>query len=116
VDGSFPQLLGRRTFKQVWDRQVRWAKLRRTTFKALFATELLSMMWLPVLAAYISGGWYFAVLYAFLWIEVEGCLAVHLGWPFKRTAAWVREFMLPAVLTKAWFGKSISWRGNKVGL
>jgi ceramide glucosyltransferase len=50
VDGPFGQPLGLRTLKEVWRRQVRWARLRRVTFKSLFALEILSTS-LPLLVA-----------------------------------------------------------------
>ena len=50
VDGPFGQPLGVRTLKEVWRRQVRWARLRRVTFKSLFALEILSTS-LPLLLA-----------------------------------------------------------------
>ena len=51
VDGAFGQPLGHRSARAVWQRQVRWAKLRRTTFPAFFLPEVLSGGFAPLLAA-----------------------------------------------------------------
>ena len=41
MDAPFDQPLGPRSFRELWARQVRWARLRRITFPLLFAPELL---------------------------------------------------------------------------
>ncbi len=51
VDAPFVQPLGRRTAKQVWDRQTRWARLRRISFPGYFAAEILTGCLLPLAAA-----------------------------------------------------------------
>src|SRR5581483_262871 len=48
VDAPFGQPLGARTLKQVWDRQTRWARLRRITFPVFFAAEILTGSLLPL--------------------------------------------------------------------
>jgi len=40
VNRPFPQPLGRRTAAEVWRRQLRWARLRRDTFRAYFVPEV----------------------------------------------------------------------------
>jgi len=42
VDKPFVQPLGRRTAAEVWQRQIRWARLRRDTFVLYFLPELLA--------------------------------------------------------------------------
>src|SRR5215470_17183109 len=51
VDRAFGQPLGRRDARQIWMRQLRWAKLRRVTFPLYFVPELLSGGLAPLLAA-----------------------------------------------------------------
>ena len=40
VDQPFQQPLGRRRLRDVWSRQLRWARLRRATFPLFFAPEI----------------------------------------------------------------------------
>jgi len=42
VDAPFEQPLGHRSAAEVWRRQVRWARLRRTSFKTYFMPEILA--------------------------------------------------------------------------
>ena len=42
VDRPFQQPLGARALRDVWGRQVRWARLRRATFALYFAPEVLT--------------------------------------------------------------------------
>src|SRR5260221_12512769 len=50
VDNPFAQPLGRRTAREIWSRQVRWARLRRASFPMLFLPEILSGGAFPILA------------------------------------------------------------------
>ena len=54
ADGAFPQPLGPRTAAQVWARQVRWARLRRSTFPGFFALEIASGLAAPLLALVLA--------------------------------------------------------------
>ena len=47
VNEPFIQPLGRRRAGDVWRRQVRWARLRRDTFRLFFIPELFAGAWLP---------------------------------------------------------------------
>ena len=55
VDAPFGQPLGGRTAQQVWDRQTRWARLRRITFPGFFAAEILTGSLLPLAGARLRG-------------------------------------------------------------
>ena len=50
VDAPFQQPLGERKRGDVWDRQVRWARLRRDSFRAFYCLEAASGAVLPLLA------------------------------------------------------------------
>src|SRR3984885_3062482 len=50
VDRPLPQPLGRRSAAEVWNRQVRWARLRRASFLLYFLPEILSGGVLPMIA------------------------------------------------------------------
>lgn len=117
----FSQPLGSRSAKQVWDRQLRWARLRRMTFPAAFAPEVLSGL-LPPLAALIIWA-HLAEIDAALpalglvasWYGAEAALAWaarwHLTW--RAPVAWiVRDALLPALWIGAVAGSALTWRGT----
>ncbi|MBV8663590.1 MAG: glycosyltransferase, partial [Hyphomicrobiales bacterium] len=51
VDGPFQQPLGARTLRDIWRRQVRWARLRRATFALHFAPEIFTTSLFALIAA-----------------------------------------------------------------
>jgi ceramide glucosyltransferase len=125
VDGAFAQPLGHRTPRQVWQRQVRWAKLRRTTFPAFFLPEVLSGSFAPLFAAtWAAQAADFDPLLvttglAAFWYACDAYLARAAGWPVRSTSlvAWmVRDLMLPVLWAQAWIGNTVSWRGNEMKL
>lgn len=117
----FSQPLGARTAQQVWDRQLRWARLRRMTFPAAFAPEILCGL-LPPLAALIA--WCHATDYhllplalvlAVLWYGAEALLAAAAGWhvSWRSPAAWLmRDTLLPLLWVSAVAGSALTWRGT----
>jgi ceramide glucosyltransferase len=124
ADGAFPQPLGYRTARQVWGRQVRWARLRRATFPGFFALEILSGLAAP-LACFLFAGWEremetFDVLtvaagYVAVWLAAEAWLANAVGWhlTWRSPLLWLlREILLPVLIIQSWLGKSLSWRGT----
>ncbi|HEY1246731.1 MAG TPA: ceramide glucosyltransferase [Hyphomicrobiaceae bacterium] len=124
ADGAFPQPLGPRNASQVWSRQVRWARLRRATFPGFFALEILSGLAAP-LACFLFAGWALdmdgadvlavAAAYVGVWLAAEAWLAAAVGWHLSWRSPWLwmlRELLLPVLLTQAWLGKSLSWRGT----
>jgi ceramide glucosyltransferase len=122
VDAPFEQPLGHRSAAEVWRRQVRWARLRRTSFKAYFMPEIfaggawplaamafaaaqsdLTLAWVPALAA--------------LWYGSEAALAWAAGWPLtvRSPLAWaLRDLLLPAIWFNGWLGSPFVWRGNQM--
>ena len=111
----FEQPIGPRKGRVVWNRQVRWAKVRRLGFPILFLPELFAGVALPLLALAVSApGWGVPVFLA-LWYAPEYALAAAGGWPRKPAdmAAWVvRDALLPCLWIAAWRGNSFEWRGN----
>ena len=119
------QPLGPRTALQVWNRQLRWARLRRATFPGCFALEPLSGIAVPLLLAIgaaqaldwdagaVAGGIVAG------WLAAEACLTAAVGWhlSWRSPLLWVlRELALPAIWLQACFGTSFSWRGNAMSL
>ncbi len=123
VDGSFEQPLGIRKWREVWMRQVRWARLRRATFPLHFAPELLTTSIFAVAACFIGAPaldwspWLAALGAALIWYGAEAMLAFVAGWrlSFASPLAWiVRDLTLPALFVQAWTSNEFTWRGNEM--
>lgn len=123
VDRPFRQPLGVRSFRQVWDRQARWARLRRMTFSRLFALEVLTSGLLPIACAAIAAeladvpAVLAAMAVAVFWYGLEAALARASGWhlSWRMLPAFVaRDVLLPLLWLQAWFIDSFEWRGNRI--
>lgn len=123
VDAPFRQPLGARTARQVWDRQARWARLRRMTFPQLFLPELLTTGLIPIAASTLLADdlglpvWLMAGLVATLWYGAEAALAWSAGWQYSWRspfAAIVRDVLIPCLWVQAWLSNSFSWRGSEI--
>jgi ceramide glucosyltransferase len=121
VDRPLAQPLGRRKASEVWNRQLRWARLRRASFFIYFLPEILSGGVLPIICAAIAAhalGWPvlpFIVAFALLWYGSEMALAAASGWhvsPLHPLYGFVRDLMLPALFVAALRGNDFIWRGN----
>jgi ceramide glucosyltransferase len=121
VGRPFEQPLGRRSWQQLWTRQVRWARLRRVTFATYFAPEILTCSFLPIGAGIFAADSMgihpviAAIALLSVWYGSEAVLARLAGWHLTRLspAAWLfRDLLIPAVWVAAWAGSSFNWRGN----
>ena len=121
VDRPFQQPLGRRRLRDVWSRQLRWARLRRATFPFFFAPEILTTGLLTFAAAAVAASDFGinpavgVALMAAFWYGVEAILAFASGWPlsWRSPAAWlVRDVLLPFLWARGWSGRNVVWRGN----
>ena len=123
VESPFEQPLGRRTAREIWARQTRWARLRRVTFPLVFAPEILTGAAMPValgLAAAAGAGVSLvltaaAVLSAYYLPELA--LAASKGWHLSWRivpAMLVRDCIQPAVWVRGWLGGAFEWRGNEM--
>jgi ceramide glucosyltransferase len=116
----FEQPVGKRSFAEVWARQLRWSKVRRLGFLPLFLPEILAGGSLPLLAAVILAAQGLispadVVGLAVLWYGSEAVLAKAAGWPATAAdvLAWTcRDALIPALWLASWFGNSFEWRGN----
>jgi ceramide glucosyltransferase len=120
VDRPFPQPLGRRNLRDVWQRQVRWARLRRATFAPYFLPELLTTSLVPILAAALAAPAFeapamtAAALAAALWYGAEAALAAAAGWPlgpWTIPAAIARDLALPWLWVEGIASDRFEWRG-----
>jgi ceramide glucosyltransferase len=122
VDTPFEQPLGHRSAREVWARQLRWARLRHASFKRYYALELLSGGLVPLTAAaYVLaatglpvGG---LIAIAAVWYGAEAALAYAAGWHLsvRSPLAWMlRDLLLPWLWLAGWLGKDFVWRGNEM--
>jgi ceramide glucosyltransferase len=122
ADEPFPQPLGRRNIVGVWQRQLRWARLRRLSFPGFFCAELPAGGVFPCLLAcwLASAGvltWAGMAGMMLAWYGAEALLARAFGWPLRaRTPLfWIaRDLLLPVLWAYAWAAKGYKWRGNPV--
>ena len=121
VDRPFEQPLGARTAAEVWNRQLRWARLRRASFKTFFIPEILTGALFPLAAcAVAAGGSGLSPISAVLiagtaWYAAEALLARASGWhsSVRAPLVWIlRDLLLPALWVQAWLGSTFVWRGN----
>jgi ceramide glucosyltransferase len=120
VGPPFPQPLGPRTARDVWSRQMRWARLRRATFPGFYTLEIMAGFVPPAtaLAFAASGhGWPTAPVLAALfivWYGSEALLARVAGWPLTIKsigASVLRDFSLPILWIGGWVGDGFTWHG-----
>lgn len=118
----FDQPVGRRTRHQVWDRQLRWSRIRRDGVPGLFLFEILQGIAAPLLA--LSGlvalgaapGWSLPAL-AIVWYGTEAALARVAGWPMglrDLAALPMRDALLPALWIATFRSRDIAWRGTPI--
>lgn len=121
VDGPFAQPLGRRELAAVWQRQVRWARLRRASFPLWFAAEIASNGLVTVIATTVTAALLGGPVLApaagavALWYGGEWVLAWACGWPAAWTApfaAIMRDLIQPAIYAAGWRERGFVWRGN----
>lgn len=119
----FVQPVGARSFGWVWARQLRWARIRRHGFPALFLPEVLTGGGAPILAVWVgaqAAGVPAAVaipVFAAVWYGAEWTLARAAGWPSsaRDVAAWLlRDLMIPALWLTAWTGRGSIWQGTPI--
>jgi ceramide glucosyltransferase len=115
------QPLGSRRLRDVWARQVRWARLRRATFPLYFAPEVATSSLLTLAAAAIGGEELGVsapaalILAAAIWYGAEAALAAAARWPltWSSPAAWMaRDALLPVLWLSGWMNARFVWRGN----
>ena len=116
----FAQPIGPRSARSVWDRQLRWSRVRRDGFPGLFALEIVQGPLLPAVALglLVATGtaplWSLAAL-AVVWYGAELGLARAMGWPAtaRDLAAMITR---DALLAPLWFttfrARGFTWRGT----
>jgi ceramide glucosyltransferase len=121
VETPFAQPLGRRGAVDVWRRQLRWARLRRDTFKWFFVPEIFTSAFAPLvlaaLAAALAGRSVLSMVAPIVavWYGAEALLACAASWPLAlRIVAlfMLRDALLPLLWIAAWTGDEFEWRGK----
>lgn len=111
----FAQPIGRRGLGIVWARQLRWSKVRRDGFPALFLLEPLNGALLPVAMASAVVGPAAAIAVAAVFYGAELALCRFAGWPVGRLtlpAMMLRDLMLPVLWGATFTGRGFEWRGT----
>jgi len=118
----FAQPIGQRTLREVWDRQLRWSRVRRDGFPVIFATEVLNGGLVPfglVTMACLLGGsdliW--AVGYVGLWYLSEIFVAKRAGWPMgvqDLAGLVLRDLVLPLLWIATFLRRGFEWRGTQM--
>jgi ceramide glucosyltransferase len=121
VRNPFPQPLGRRRADEVRQRQLRWARLRRDTFKGFYALEILTGSLPALLAGAIVAGaaeWPVGIcliVIAAIWYGAEALLDYAAGWHLSgwSICAWLlRDLLIPVLWAASWIGNDFVWRGH----
>ncbi|WP_176085336.1 glycosyltransferase [Martelella sp. HB161492] len=116
---AFVQPIGRRSFRTVWDRQIRWSRVRRAGFVGLFLLELTMGFLPPLIALLIAVPAIWGIPFVIGWFAVEAALARLAGWPAGPrdiTAMVLRDLLLPLIWVATWARRGFEWRGNAMGL
>lgn len=122
VERPFGQPLGSKRLVEVWNRQLRWAQLRRATFPAFFYLEIMTSAVLPLLllSLDLSGMPALALpLFLSVWYGSELALTARCGW--DQPARWlllalVRDVLIvPIWLTAIWRNK-FEWQGHAMSV
>ncbi len=123
VDRPLAQPLGRRSAAEVWNRQLRWARLRRASFLIYFLPEILSGGVLPMIGiAYLASALGMPLTpcvaaFAALWYGAEMALAAAAGWHVTvlyPLYGLLRDLLLPPLFISALRGNDFVWRGNEM--
>ena len=117
------QILGRRSFLDVYQRQMRWSVIRRKEELLSFLAEPICLT-LPALvaaglAAPVAGlGPAVAIAATFgLWLGAETLLSIAKGWQLSLAAPvtlLVREALVVAVWVNAWMTEEVVWANGRV--
>ncbi len=123
VDRPFGQPLGLRTLRAIYQRQTRWARLRRASFPLMYAPEVFAGSLLPIVAgAYAARDfgfepWTAAAIVAALWHVPETAMNLWLRWPISFISPFaylLRDLLFPAIWIDGWLGDDFVWLGNSM--
>ncbi len=111
----FAQPIGKRSLRTVWDRQLRWSRVRRDGFASIFLAEPLNGPVLPALALGLASGPLPALAMLGLWYLAEACLLRIADWPrgWRDLAAMpLRDALVLPLWVATFARRGITWRGT----
>jgi ceramide glucosyltransferase len=120
IAGTVEQIIGKRSWQDVWRRQLRWALCRRHEAPFVFLIELCVS---PLIAAFAGAAGASTIGYSatcvflatlVLWITVGAGVALIKGWPYSWRSPfadllWIACF--PLIWIQACFTREIAWGG-----
>ena len=121
ADRPCDQTLGRRSFVDIWQRQLRWMTIWRVQLPAVFVVDLLGSglptAFAGAVAAHLIGISPAAVFAATLggWCAIESILCATKGWPvsfWSPLAFLARELLTPALWFRALVSNKVRWAGT----
>ena len=122
VGKPFAQPLGHRSCADIWRRQVRWARLRRSSFPGPYLAEILTgivpaAVLYSVLAGMDTIPWIGLPALIISWFAAEAMLSIACSWPLTAIAplAWLaRDLLMPVIWLQGWYGRDFTWRGTEM--
>lgn len=118
--------IGRRTWKAIYLRHLRWANCTKVHDPVVFIVEpLIGGLCFNLLGAYALAvllgisGWAALLLSMGIWYGIEAMLHLRCGWRMSLTVplAWVaRDILQPFFMVCARFSRSVDWRGEKIDM
>lgn len=112
---AFAQPIGKKSFVPVWNRQLRWSRVRRAGFPALFWGEALIGPVPPVLALACADAAEWIIPFVIAWYLAEVTLCQIANWPrnFRDIFAMVlRDLLLQPLWLATWLKRGFEWRGT----
>lgn len=112
---AFAQPIGRRRFRAVWDRQLRWSRVRRDGFPRLFLAEALNTPVLSALAIGLCFGPAAAMALLCLLYLAEGVMLARCGWPHgprDLLAMPLRDTLILPLWLASFGARGFRWRGT----
>ncbi|MBL4927764.1 glycosyltransferase [Tabrizicola sp. KVB23] len=118
------QPIGQRSLRAVWNRQLRWSRVRRDGFPLLFLLEPLNGALLPAALAFAAtglagGSAIWPLAYLALWYGAEIALCRAARWPLGLRgvlALPLRDALLPVLWLATFLRRGIEWRGNAMAV
>jgi ceramide glucosyltransferase len=111
----FPQPIGRRSIRAVWDRQLRWSRVRRDGFLRLFLAEALNTPVLPALAVWATLGPLMALALLCLLYAAEVAMLWICKWPrgpLDLLAMPIRDALILPLWLVTFTARGFQWRGT----
>jgi ceramide glucosyltransferase len=123
--GVIRQVIGARSLRDVWTRQLRWMTIRRDEEPLAFYPEPLASGYFATLMAMLAAPtlglapWTTALAMVALWLASEALIVAGRGWGWSwqyPLAALCREPLMLAMWVRAWSARKVQWGGSTFDL